>query len=115
MKTRTVKPCGMLYSGMDVWHLIHPYPVVKDSWQDDRTHRFVCVPTIPVNYDDNVNNPVYPYARHVVTNSFAIEYRADMEAIEIEVLEEVDVTETELRDVSNEEVANILQENDYGI
>jgi len=115
MKTRTVKPCGMLYSGSDVWYLIHPYPITKDSWQGDNVYRFVGVPIIPESFVDNDNPNVYGYARHIVTNSFAIEYQADMKAIEIQVLEDIDVIETELHDVNAEEVKNILQENDYGI
>lgn len=117
MKTRKVKPCGMLHSNFSEWFLLHPYPVVKDSWQDDSTHRFLGVPSVPENWNDDVNPPIYSYARHIVTNSFTIEYMADMQEIEIKVLEDIDVTETELHDISDEEISNILNsgENDYGI
>ena len=107
MKTRTVQPCGILStSGLD-YFLLSPTPVVRDSWQDDRTHRFVGVPMLddPI-VEDEVE--IYPYARHIVSNAFAIEYVADMQPIQIEVLEDIDVTFTEQNSVSEDEIQEML-------
>lgn len=96
MNTRIVKPCGyLIINNFETFFLLSPEPVVKDSWQDNGTYRFVCVPVEPSEYIDG-DNPIYDYARHVVTNSFAIEYRADMLPITIKILTDVDLITKEL-------------------
>lgn len=101
MKTRIVKPCGFLIiNNFETFFLLSPEPVVKDSWQDNGTYRFVCTPSEPIDIIVAMgkDNPIYDYARHVVTNSFAIEYRADMTPIDIRVLTDIDLTVTEFKE-----------------
>lgn len=98
MSTRTVRPCGyLIINGFESFLLLSPEPVAKDSWQDNGTYRFVCVPSEPIDTFVAMGEErhLYDYARHVVTNSFAIEYRADLSPITIRVLNDVDLTVTE--------------------
>jgi len=102
MKTRTVKPCGyLIINNFETFLLLSPEPVVRDSWQDNGTYRFVCTPAEPLEYLEGTT-PVYDYARHVVTNSFAIEYRADMTPIDIRILTDIDLTVTEFKETEKE-------------
>lgn len=88
MKTKTIKPCGYLFAGFETFLLLSPEPVVKDSWQDSGTYRFVCVPGVPMQLDEDGQHPIYDYARHIVTNNFTIEYVMNMQPIEVKILEE---------------------------
>lgn len=85
MKTKILKPCGFLIvHGLYKYYLLSPEPVAKDSWQDNGTYRFVGVPCeIKIIREDGL--PLYYSARHIVTNSFTIEYRTDIQPIEVEL------------------------------
>lgn len=98
MKIKIVTVCGYLViNGFETFFLLKPEPVAKDSWQDNGTYRFICVPSEPIDSYIAMGEEhlLYDYARHVVTNSFAIEYRADIKPIRIKVLDEIDLTFTE--------------------
>ena len=89
MKTRKVKPCGMLYSQGREYFLLTPIPIKRD-WELDTERRFVVVPRQPEwLYDENslaLGYDVYPHARHIISNSFTLEY-ADMPEINIKEVE----------------------------
>lgn len=104
MNTRKIIPCGFLTTvSNETFLLLSPEPVVRDSWQNDGTYRFVVVPCEP-DFDLDETGAIFPYARHLVTNSFAIEYRSDLHPITVQVLDEIDITKTEI--MSNEETKN---------
>lgn len=105
MNTRKVIPCGFLTTVgcNETFLLLSPEPVAKDSWQNDGTYRFVVVPCEP-DFELDENGGIYSYARHLVTNSFAIEYRANLRPIEVQILDETDITKTEF--MSTEEKQN---------
>lgn len=98
-KLITMKPCGILHIGIDMFYLMQPKPLPKLEWQDEGSYRFLVTPIIPIacekkgreNYYD-----VYGYLRHVITTSFAIEYLYDAEEIKIQVLANHDLTEMEM-------------------
>lgn len=86
MKTKIVKPCGFLIvNDIYKYFLLSPEPVAKDSWQDNGTYRFVCVPCEIKTLRGDGLPPIYYYSRHIVTNSFTIDYRTDIQPIEIEL------------------------------
>jgi hypothetical protein len=110
MKTRTVKPYGMLYSEGREYFLLQPFPLESDSWEWEGEHRkafrFVVVPRkiikkllrkLETNQfyrpNDSARN-IYPHARHIVTTSFNVEY-ADMPEILVKVIE-LELSEQEL-------------------
>ena len=72
----------------DRYFLLSPEPIVRDSWQQDGTYRFVGVPfDLPVEtFGDG--SAVFGYARQIVTNCFTIDYMVDIEPITIKVIEE---------------------------
>jgi len=90
-KYREVLPAGLLKTQGETYYLLSPHPIVGDSWEGDNCYRFVCV---PIDYYYDKNEVIYPYARHVVTNSFAIEYISYNHPIKIELLDEYDISET---------------------
>lgn len=94
---RIVKPYGILYTVMEAYYLLSPVPLPGDSWEGDNTYRFVCVPIQPeaIEAKGNATLTIYGYARHIITNAFAIEYKFDLPAITIRVLNEVDLTKIE--------------------
>ena len=94
-KLRTVKPYGHLYTMNEDYWLLSPHPIVGDSWERDGTYRFLVVPTEEkaIETKGKYTYSIYGYARHVVTNSFTIEYMHDIVNIHIPVLDEIDVTE----------------------
>ena len=67
METKKVQPCGMLFTQGREYFLLHPHPIVKD-WEGDSYYRFLVTPREKVNNDGS-----YSYARHIVTNNFAVE------------------------------------------
>ena len=103
MKTRTVKPYGMLYSHGREYFLLQPFPLESDSWEWEGEHRqafrFVVVPRKPTTHAKC--EPVYPHARHIVTTSFNLEY-ADMPEILVKVIE-LDLFVSELNFETNKE------------
>ncbi len=118
MKTRKVKPYGMLYSHGREYFLLQPFPLESDSWEWEGEHRqafrFVVVPRkiiekkrlhIPeTNTFYNPSDParnIYPHARHIVTTSFNLEY-ADMPEITIASLE-LELSDYELDLKTNKE------------
>ena len=107
-KYKEVVPCGILYTFNREYFLLNPQPLARDSWQGDNAYRFVVVPNKPINdsvYAD-VEQPIYSFARHIVTNAFTIDYSPDMPAIKIWQLEDLDVTQMEwpFPDDSDEEL-----------
>ena len=79
MKTKTVKPHGMLYSQGREYFLLEPHPIPKDSWQGDNAYMFLVTPRKMIN----VYVDLYPRARHIVTNAFVAEYANGMPEITI--------------------------------
>ena len=101
MKTRTVKPFGMLYSQHREYFLLQPFPIRSDSWEWEGEHRkafrFVVVPKNAISQVQEENyrlRPVYSHARHIVTTAFNIEY-ADMPEILVAIIE-LELSEQEL-------------------
>ena len=103
MKTRTVKPYGMLYSHSREYFLLQPFPLESDSWEWEGEHRqafrFVVVPRIVIGkknlyvpeanafyHHKDPGRNIYPHARHIVTTSYNVEY-ADMPKILVKVIE----------------------------
>jgi len=74
MDTRKVFPAGHLQVGdAKRWILLHPQPIIKDSWQDDNTFRFVVVNPVIQGQADGLN--IFPPAYHVVLHGdWFIEY-----------------------------------------
>lgn len=104
-KLKAVKPYGILYTIIETYYLLSPTPLPGDSWERDNTYRFVCVPIQPeaVEQKGYKTAIVHGYARHVITNAFAIEYQADLPVINIQVLDELDLSETEIQENKDEE------------
>ena len=111
-KFRTVKPCGMLYSQGREYFLLHPYPILRDSWQSTEACRWVVVPNkelIKYPKDLNVVPPYptyYPPARHIVSNAWCVEYMAGMPEITVKLLEQDDVASLEWYIDENEREPN---------
>jgi hypothetical protein len=110
-KLKVVVPYGILYTIIETYYLLSPQPIPGDSWERDNTYRFVCVPIQPeaVEQKGYKTAIVYGYARHVVTNAFAIEYKADLSPITIQVLDELDLSQTE---IPIKEEKDVPEEND---
>ena len=75
-----VQPVGMLFSQGREYFLLKPVPVVSDSWEGDNAYRWLVVPRSGEKQVDSVSF-AYPHARHIVTNSFVVEYSGDMPPI----------------------------------
>ncbi len=92
-KIRMVKPCGVLYTQGREYFLLSPYPIERDDWQGENCYRFVGVPR------NGFDGHKYPYARHIVTNSFVVDYLVNTDEIRVEIpiweLDEYDLTELE--------------------
>ena len=88
----TVQPCGMLYTQGREYFLLHPYPLVPD-WEEI-ADRFVCVPRKQVDQLEEDGSPVYPFARHVVSSAYAIDYCANMPWEIIEKLDRDDLSDS---------------------
>jgi hypothetical protein len=86
-KIKEVLPCGILSCPTGKYLLLKPYPIVGDNWEGDNCYRWLVIPIDP-RYD--TGTAIYSYARHVVTNSFSIEYRSGLTPIQVEVEEESD-------------------------
>lgn len=103
-KLKKVVPVGKLFSQGRDYFLLHPYPVARDfdgqsSWQAEGTDRWVCVPNKVIGQAKD-GTDVFSVARHVVTNSYAVEYVGGMPEIYIMVerfgLDEQEVEQTEV-------------------
>jgi hypothetical protein len=70
MKTKIVKPYGMLYSQGREYFLLEPHPIVKD-WEGDNAYRFLVVPRKKLWFTKD--EFYYPTARHIVTNAFVVD------------------------------------------
>jgi len=81
MKTKTVKPYGMLYSQGREYFLLEPHPIPRDSWQGDNAYMFLVTP--------RKGDEIYPQARHIVTNAFVAEYVDEMPEITIREQEQI--------------------------
>jgi hypothetical protein len=79
-------PCGVLRTQGMVYWLLCPFPVPKDSWEGDNCYRFLVVPKGGSKPGDT-----YPPARHLVTNSFAVEYMSNLPSIRRKVLVQYDI------------------------
>ena len=103
MKTRKVKPYGMLYSQGREYFLLQPFPLESDNWEWEGEHRlafrFVVVPRKRIA--GSLGNPIYSHARHAVTTAYLLEY-ADMPEITIAELE-LDISGYELDLETNKE------------
>jgi hypothetical protein len=91
---KSVLPCGLLRTQTGhTYFLLHPEPVVKDSWQRDEQQRFVVVPADVSfeEYDATNDRILHTYARHTVTTNPDIEYYYFRTPILIEYLNELDV------------------------
>jgi hypothetical protein len=96
-ETRKVQPCGMLYSQTREYFLLKPEPIPGDSWEKDNAYRFVVAPRKEVKFKSKELGyvSVYPFARHIVSTAFVVEYAANMPEIDVQVLEEIDSTKQE--------------------
>lgn len=84
-KTKEVLPCGILdTTNQKRYWLLKPYPIVGDSWEGDNCYRWLVTPIDPNSF----NPMIYPSVRHVVSNSFSIEYMTNLVPILVEVQEE---------------------------
>jgi len=83
MKTKIVKPYGMLYSQKREYFLLSPEPIRGDSWESITAYRFAVVPRKKPDYAH-----AYPHARHIVVTDFVIEYSPAMPEIEVRQLDE---------------------------
>ena len=98
---KEVLPCGIIRTtcGME-YYLLHPEPIVKDSWQRDEQQRFVVVPNgeeyILGHWIEDEWVYLYSYSRHLITTNPDIEYCCFRNPILVEYLGELDVTRTEL-------------------
>ena len=105
MKTRKVKPYGMLYSQGREYFLLKPFPLESDSWEWEGEHRqafrFVVVPR-KILQERWIKENIYPHARHIVTTSFNLEY-ADMPEILVKELWVEDVSKEEMNFETNKE------------
>ena len=101
-ETMKIKPCGIIYTGLEQYFLVHPEPITRDSWQDNNCYRFLVVPFFPegIEQKGNVHRDVYGHSRHIVTNTFTIEY-CNIPEIDVEVLDELDFSHM-LEDINNE-------------
>jgi hypothetical protein len=93
MKTKQVKPFGMLYANSREYFALAPIPEVSEDWEWDdgqeNVFRFLVTPhknTISDVDEFLYDEPVYSFARHIVTNNFTLEY-ADMPEITIRILD----------------------------
>jgi len=103
MKTKKVKSYGMLYSNGREYFALSPVPAISEEWEWEQgqkgVYRFEVVPRKDLRelkrslalalrqYDDlKKYQPLYPHARHIITNSFVLEY-ADMPEITIKILD----------------------------
>lgn len=64
--------CGVLRTQNTAYLLLHPEPLVRDSWQPDGALRFYVVPATPVGKSGKT--PLFSYPRHVVSSCYTIEY-----------------------------------------
>lgn len=88
MKTKTVKPYGMLYSQGREYFLLEPHPIPRDSWQGDNAYMFLVTPRKLQEIRDGTG-AFYPSARHIVTNAFVAEYVDEMPEITIREQEQI--------------------------
>lgn len=104
-KLMKLKPYGYLYTALEVYLLMKPEPICKDSWQGDNCYRFLVTPNYPEMIEDKGGEiyRVYGYLRHIVTNHFTIEYRHDLEEITVPILDEIDLTEMEIKNAQEEQ------------
>lgn len=83
---KTELPCGVLRTQGMVYWLLCPHPVPGDSWEGDNCYRFLVVPRGTRHEEE-----IHPPARHLVTNSFAVEYMSNIPAIQRRVLVQYDI------------------------
>lgn len=88
-ETRKVQPCGMLYSQGKEYFLLKNEPIPGESWESITAYRWVVVPRkIIGEMQDMFEEPIYPFARHIVSTAFTVEFSANMPEIYVQVLEE---------------------------
>lgn len=89
-KTREIYVAGVLYTVGKRYILLQPVPIEGDSWQRDRERRFLVTPW---EYGDDPYKPnVYPPARHVVSNTFTVDFDPSLPAVvTVKVLNDHDV------------------------
>ena len=94
---RSVKPFGYVYTMDEVYFLLSPHPIPKDSWMGDNCYQFLVTPfgITGHGYKNGKYCNIYGYARHIITNCFTIEYRHDMEEILIPEMDEINVDRAE--------------------
>jgi hypothetical protein len=86
--TKQMRPYGRLYTQGQMYLLLNPQPIARDSCWDNGTYTFFVA--YPVD-----DSPAYP-AVHIITNAFVIEMDAGMgtypiEGILVETPREYDV------------------------
>jgi len=98
-KFKLMQPCGKLFThGREYW-LLKPEPIPGDSWERDNTYRWIVVPNKVISHkqiseEDFMNE--YPFARHIVTNSFTVEYSPNIPTIWVWQLKDIDLKDLEL-------------------
>lgn len=81
--------CGVLHTPAKSYWLLHPEPIVRDSWQPDGALRFYVVPTTPVG--ESGNKTLFSYPRHIVSNCYTVEYNYVQDTIMVMDLGEYSV------------------------
>ena len=95
MTIKKVKPYGVLRSQGVRYLLMSPEPVPRDSWQDDKTHRFLVT-----DIKETTTTGVYPTPFQVITNNFSL---AMFDVPEIQVFEsQPEIIDVEFEDVTDE-------------
>jgi len=92
-------PCGEIHTNGKSYYLLRCEPILPDSWQRDNERRFHVVPQRPIIEDDE-GNLVFPFSRHIVTNSFVIEFH-QMKEIFVEPYDEWEESEWEVPEPTN--------------
>ena len=101
-KFKLVQPCGKLFThGREYW-LVRPEPIPGDSWERDNAYRWIVVPIQAIDWE-YVKTPLYSFARHIVTNSFTVEYAPDIPEIKVWQLEDIDLEDLELPSSNDDE------------
>lgn len=108
-KYREVQPIGYLYTQGEQYFLLNLKPIEPD-WEEFPERRFVCVPAyVEVDVKDDVI--FRSFARHIVTNSFAIEYSPNIAPIQVWDLGDIDLNAIEWNPEQEEkELADMIRE-----
>ena len=96
MDTRVIKPYAMLHTQGRRYFVLSPHPLERaESWERDNAYRFAVVPTNVIAHDQETQEEIFSYSRHVVTTAFVLEYSPDLPVIRIQDHGEYDLSKVE--------------------